>query len=38
MINDFEDFCTWMYLIVDDIFEQIDTTFQATWAKTGLQR
>ena len=23
MINDFEDFCTWMYLIVDDIIEQI---------------
>ena len=23
MINDFEDFCTYMYMIVDDIFEQI---------------
>jgi hypothetical protein len=23
MINDFEDFCTWMYVIVVDIFEQI---------------
>ena len=23
MINDFDDFCTWMYLIVDDIIEQI---------------
>ena len=28
MINDFEDFCTWMYLIVDDIFEQIEPLFK----------
>ena len=28
MINDFEDFCTWMYLIVDDIFEQITPLFK----------
>jgi hypothetical protein len=20
MINDFEDFCTWMYVVVDDIW------------------
>jgi hypothetical protein len=23
MINDFDDFCTWMYVIVDDIWQQI---------------
>ena len=28
MINDFEDFCIWMYLIVDDIFEQIEPLFK----------
>jgi len=28
MINDFEDFCTWMYLIVDDIYEQIEPLFK----------
>ena len=28
MINDFEDFCTYMYLIVDDIFEQIAPLFK----------
>lgn len=24
MINDFEDFCTWMFVIVDDTWQQID--------------
>lgn len=28
MINDFDDFCTWMYLIVDDIWQQIAPLFQ----------
>lgn len=28
MITDFEDFCTWMYRIIDDIYEQIDPLFK----------
>lgn len=24
MINDFDDFCTWMYVIIDDIYQQIE--------------
>ncbi len=28
MINDFEDFCTWMYMIIDDIFQQIAPLFK----------
>ena len=28
MINDFEDFCTWMYVIVDDIWQQIAPFFK----------
>ena len=28
MINDFEDFCTWMYMIVDDIWQQSAPLFK----------
>jgi hypothetical protein len=28
MIHDFEDFCTWMYVIVDDIWQQISPLFR----------
>ena len=28
MITDFEDFCTWMYVIVDDIWQQIAPLFK----------
>ena len=28
MINDFEDFCTWMYVIVDDVWQQIAPFFK----------
>ena len=28
MINDFDDFCTWMYMIVDDIWQQIEPLFK----------
>lgn len=28
MINDFDDFCTWMYVIVDDIWKQIEPLFK----------
>ena len=27
MVNDFEDFCTWVYVIVDDIWQQIEPLF-----------
>jgi hypothetical protein len=28
MINDFDDFCTWMYVIIDDIWQQIEPFFK----------
>ena len=28
MINDFDDFCVWMYVIVDDIWQQISPFFK----------
>jgi len=28
MINDFDDFCTWMYVIIDDIWQQIGPLFK----------
>jgi hypothetical protein len=28
MINDFEDFCTWIYMLVDDIWQQIEPLFK----------
>ena len=28
MINDFEDFCTWMYVIIDDLWRQIAPLFK----------
>jgi len=28
MINDFDDFCTWMYVMVDDIWQQIEPLFK----------
>jgi len=28
MINDFEDFCTWMYVIIDDLWQQIAPLFK----------
>lgn len=28
MINDFEDFCTWMFVIIDDIWQKIEPLFQ----------
>lgn len=28
MINDFEDFCTWMYVIIDDIWQQTGLLFK----------
>jgi hypothetical protein len=28
MINDFEDFCTWMYIIIDDLWQQIAPLFK----------
>jgi len=28
MINDFDDFCTWMYVIIDDIWQQIAPLFK----------
>lgn len=28
MINDFDDFCTWMYVMVDDIWQQIAALFR----------
>jgi hypothetical protein len=28
MINDFEDFCTWMYVIIDEIWQQIAPLFK----------
>ncbi|NOZ05249.1 MAG: IS982 family transposase [Chloroflexi bacterium] len=28
MITDFDDFCTWMYVLVDDIWKQIDHLFK----------
>lgn len=27
-INDFEDFCTWMYAIMDDLWQQIEPLFK----------
>jgi len=28
MINDFADFCLWMYILVDDIWQPIATLFR----------
>jgi hypothetical protein len=28
MINDFEDFCTWVFVVVDDIWQQIEPLFK----------
>jgi hypothetical protein len=28
MINDFDDFCTWMYVVVDDIWQQMEPLFK----------
>ena len=28
MINDFDDFCTWMFVVVDDIWQQINPLFK----------
>ena len=28
MVTDFEDFCTWVYVIVDDIWRQIKSSFK----------
>jgi len=28
MIDDFDDFSTWMYVVVDDIWQQIDSLFK----------
>ena len=28
MINDFDDFCTWMYVIIDDVWQQIAPLFK----------
>lgn len=28
MINDFDDFCTWMYVVVDDVWQQIAALFR----------
>jgi hypothetical protein len=28
MITDFDDFCTWMYIIIDDIWKQIAPIFK----------
>ena len=28
MINDFSDFCLWMYVLVDDIWQQIASLFR----------
>ena len=28
MINDFDDFCTWMYMIVDDIWQPLEPLFK----------
>ena len=28
MINDFEDFCTWMYMIIDEIWQEIEPLFK----------
>ncbi|MFN2236441.1 MAG: IS982 family transposase [Anaerolineales bacterium] len=33
MINDFEDFCTWMYMIIDDIWLQIAPLFKRPGTK-----
>ena len=33
MVNDFDDFCTWMYVVVDDIWQQIAALFR----RSGLQ-
>ena len=28
MVNDFDDFCTWMYVVVDDVWQQIAALFR----------
>ena len=28
MVNDFDDFCTWMYVVVDDIWQQVAPLFR----------
>lgn len=28
MINDFEDFCTWVFVIVDDIWKEIEAIYK----------
>lgn len=33
MINDFEDFCTWMYVIIDDIWQEISPLFKRPGSK-----
>ena len=33
MINDFDDFCTWMYILVDDIWQQIAPLFKRPGTK-----
>ena len=37
MITDFDDFCLWVYVIVDDIWQQM-ASVQASWSGTNLQR
>ena len=35
MIDDFDDFCLWMYVIVDDIWQQIAPMFKRPGPKPG---
>ena len=33
MVTDFEDFCTWVYVIIDDICQQIKSRFKRPGSK-----
>ena len=38
MINNFNNFCTWMYIVTDDIWLKIALFFQASRSATGVYR
>ena len=38
MINDFNDFCTWMYVVTDDIWLKIAPFFKQTWSPSRVPR
>lgn len=38
MITDFEEFVTWMYVLIDDLWQQIGPVLPASGAIPGVQQ